>query len=83
MSLIGSRRRVAQERTLSTRPGLFQGRLGFKRAIILLEEGCSKFSNIDGLTFINFPRGKVEVATEEITESSSAKVSCVADGKGW
>ena len=29
--------------------GLFQGRLGFERAIILLEEGCEEFSNIQGL----------------------------------
>ena len=28
--------------------GLFQGRLGFTRAIILLEEGCEEFSNIEG-----------------------------------
>lgn len=28
--------------------GLFQGRLGFARAIVLLEEGCSEFSNIVG-----------------------------------
>ena len=26
--------------------GLFQGRLGFKKAIILLEHGCEEFSNI-------------------------------------
>lgn len=26
--------------------GLFQGRLGFKKAIILIEEGCDEFSNI-------------------------------------
>lgn len=25
--------------------GLFQGRLGFTRAIVLLEEGCEEFSN--------------------------------------
>jgi predicted nucleotide-binding protein len=29
--------------------GLFQGRLGFKKTIILLEEGCEEFSNIHGL----------------------------------
>jgi predicted nucleotide-binding protein len=29
--------------------GLFQGRLGFTRAIIMLEEGCEEFSNIEGL----------------------------------
>jgi predicted nucleotide-binding protein len=30
--------------------GLFQGKLGFKKAIILLEAGCEKFSNVHGLT---------------------------------
>lgn len=29
--------------------GLFQGRLGVRRAIIMLEEGCTEFSNIVGL----------------------------------
>ena len=29
--------------------GLFQGRLGFERAIVLLEDGCEEFSNIVGL----------------------------------
>jgi predicted nucleotide-binding protein len=29
--------------------GLFQGRLGFEKAIALLEDGCNAFSNIDGL----------------------------------
>lgn len=46
--------------------GLFQGRLGFRRAIIVLEEGCERFSNIDGLTDIRFPKGKIEVAFEEV-----------------
>jgi Predicted nucleotide-binding protein containing TIR-like domain len=34
--------------------GLFQGRRGFNRAIILLEEGCEEFSNIHGLGHIPF-----------------------------
>jgi len=34
--------------------GLFQGRLGFHRAIILLEDGCDAFSNVDGLNYIVF-----------------------------
>lgn len=46
--------------------GLFQGRLGFERAIILLEEGCSQFSNIHGLTTIRFPKGNIEPASEQI-----------------
>src|SRR5205823_9532615 len=29
--------------------GLFQGRLGFDRAIILREEGCAPFSNVEGI----------------------------------
>ena len=32
---------------------LFQGRLGFQRAIILLEEGCEEFSNVQGLARIS------------------------------
>jgi predicted nucleotide-binding protein len=35
--------------------GLFQGRLGFERAIVLLEEGCDEFSNIAGVDQIRFP----------------------------
>lgn len=48
--------------------GLFQGRLGFTRAIILLEEGCEKFSNIEGLGQIRFSKGKIKSAFEEIRE---------------
>jgi predicted nucleotide-binding protein len=46
--------------------GLFQGHLGFERAIILLEEGCAEFSNIHGLTQICFPRGNIKAVLEEI-----------------
>jgi predicted nucleotide-binding protein len=46
--------------------GLFQGRLGFERAIILLEQGCAEFSNIHGLTVIKFRRNKLDSAFEEI-----------------
>jgi hypothetical protein len=46
--------------------GLFQGRLGFERAIILLEEGCTVFSNIHGLSHISFPKGNMESAFEKI-----------------
>jgi hypothetical protein len=48
--------------------GLFQGRLGFNRAIILLEEGCSEFSNIVGLIQIRFPKDKIGAAFEEIRQ---------------
>ena len=46
--------------------GLFQGRLGFTRAIVLLEEGCEEFSNIHGLGHISFPKGEIRAAFEEI-----------------
>lgn len=46
--------------------GLFQGRLGMKRAIILKEEGCQVFSNIHGLTYIGFPKGSIGAAFEQI-----------------
>jgi predicted nucleotide-binding protein len=39
--------------------GLFQGKLGFSRAIILLEEGTEEFSNIHGLQQIRFSKGKI------------------------
>lgn len=46
--------------------GLFQGRLGFSRAIIMLEEGCAEFSNVAGLGQIRFPRGNISAAFEEV-----------------
>ncbi|NRQ42536.1 nucleotide-binding protein [Rheinheimera sp. YQF-2] len=46
--------------------GLFQGRLTFKRAIILLEDGCEEFSNIHGVGQIRFPKGNVRAAFEDI-----------------
>ncbi len=48
--------------------GLFQGRLGFEKAIILLEEGCQEFSNIHGLGQIRFPKGNIKAAFEEIRQ---------------
>lgn len=48
--------------------GLFQSRLGFKRAIILLEKGCQEFSNIHGLGQIRFPKGNIKAAFEEIRQ---------------
>jgi predicted nucleotide-binding protein len=46
--------------------GLFQGRYGFERAIVLLEEGCDEFSNIVGIGQIRFPKGSITSVTEEI-----------------
>ncbi|MCT9011626.1 nucleotide-binding protein [Streptomyces rhizosphaerihabitans] len=46
--------------------GLFQGRIGFDRAIVLLEDGCEDFSNIHGLTHIPFPKGNITAAFHEV-----------------
>jgi predicted nucleotide-binding protein len=40
--------------------GLFQGKLGFGRAIILLEDGTEEFSNIHGLQQIRFGKGNIK-----------------------
>ena len=48
--------------------GLLQGRLGFKKAIILLEEGCEEHSNVQGLQHIRFPSSNISVVFEEIRE---------------
>jgi predicted nucleotide-binding protein len=48
--------------------GLFQGRLGFTKAIVLLEDGCQEFSNIQGLGQIRFPKGNIAAKFEEIRQ---------------
>jgi predicted nucleotide-binding protein len=40
--------------------GLFQGRLGFARAIVLLEGGVEEFSNIHGIDQIRFDKGRIK-----------------------
>jgi len=46
--------------------GLFQGRLGWKKAIVLLEEGVNEFSNIQGTNQIRFTRGNIQATFGEI-----------------
>jgi hypothetical protein len=46
--------------------GLFQGRLGFRRAIILLDHGCQEFSNIHGISQIRFTAGRMREVFDEI-----------------
>jgi predicted nucleotide-binding protein len=46
--------------------GLTQGRYGFERAIVLMEDGCAEFSNIHGLIQIRFPRGDIAARSEQI-----------------
>jgi predicted nucleotide-binding protein len=46
--------------------GLFQGKLGFEKAIILLEEGCAEFSNAYGLNHIPFQKRNIKAAFEDV-----------------
>jgi Predicted nucleotide-binding protein containing TIR-like domain len=46
--------------------GLFQGRLGFTRAIVMLEEGCEEFSNIAGLGQIRFPKNDIKATFHDV-----------------
>jgi predicted nucleotide-binding protein len=39
--------------------GLFQGRLGFSKAIVLMEEGTEEFSNLHGIQQIRFSKGNI------------------------
>jgi predicted nucleotide-binding protein len=48
--------------------GLFQGKLGFDKAILLLEETCEKFSNAAGLVHISFSPGNIKATFEQVRE---------------
>lgn len=56
---------VAARQNVVHEVGLFQGRLGLRRAIALLENGCEQFSNIQGLSQIRFPPENI-TAVEEV-----------------
>ena len=62
--------------------GLYQGRLGFARAIVLLEEGCEEFSNIAGLGQIRFPRDNIRAAFEQIREVLEREGLLAVDEQG-
>ena len=40
--------------------GLFQGRLGFTKAIVLKEDGTEEFSNIHGVHQIRYSQGNIK-----------------------
>jgi hypothetical protein len=46
--------------------GLFQGKLGFSRAIVLLEEGTSEFSNIHGIHQIRYAANNIKETFGEV-----------------
>ena len=46
--------------------GLFQGRLGYVRAFLVVEEGLEMMSNLDGVQQIRFPAGQIGAAVGEV-----------------
>jgi hypothetical protein len=44
----------------------FQCRLGFRRAIVILEDDCAEFSNIHSLGQIRFPWGNISSRFEQV-----------------
>lgn len=46
--------------------GLFQGRLGFDKVIILKQDSVEEFSNIAGLQYIPFSRDNIEQTFYEL-----------------
>lgn len=46
--------------------GLFQGKLGFDKTIVLLEDGTEEFSNIHGLQQIRFSKGNIKETYGEV-----------------
>ncbi|HKR93789.1 MAG TPA: TIR domain-containing protein, partial [Candidatus Angelobacter sp.] len=52
--------RVLARQNVVHEAGLFQGRLGFPRAIVMLEEGVEEFSNIAGIQQVRYSKGKIK-----------------------
>ena len=46
--------------------GLFQGRLGWDQALVLLEDGTAEFSNIAGTNQLRFPKGAIDAKHGDI-----------------
>ena len=46
--------------------GLFQGKLGFTKAIVLLEDGTEEFSNIHGINQIRYGKGNIKKTFGEV-----------------
>jgi len=46
--------------------GLFQGRLGFRKAVLLRQEGLEEFTNVAGLQYISFSGDQIEQTFYEL-----------------
>jgi predicted nucleotide-binding protein len=54
--------------------GLFQGALGFSRAIAVLEEGTEEFSNLHGIEQIRFASGRIRETFGEVLATIKREV---------
>jgi predicted nucleotide-binding protein len=52
--------RVRARQNVIHETGLFQGKLGFSKAIVILEEGVEEFSNNAGIQHISYTKGHIE-----------------------
>ena len=46
--------------------GLFQGRLGFTKAVVLKEDGTEEFSNINGVNQIRYTKDNIKETFGEV-----------------
>jgi predicted nucleotide-binding protein len=46
--------------------GLFQGVLGLRKVLVLLEDGCEEFSNRAGVQYIPFKKGNIKESFGEV-----------------
>ncbi len=53
--------------------GLFQGRLGFDKAILLVQQGLEGFTNIDGLQYIPFSDENIEETFYQLQRTMKQK----------
>jgi predicted nucleotide-binding protein len=53
--------------------GLFQGRLGFEKAVLLVQRGLEGFSNVDGLQHIPFTDNNIEETFYQLQRALKAK----------
>ena len=63
---------LKEDGTITARPnvihevGLFQGKLGFSKAIVLLEKGTEEFSNLYGIQQIRFTKDNIKETFGEV-----------------
>jgi len=60
--------------------GLFQGHLGFARAIMLLEEGVEEFSNVQGVQYIRFSKSNIKETFGEVLATLRREFGSNAQG---